>query len=167
LTEEVIDHLSHHKEDGFEQFVGHGSDDVGGDVDALIDEPDVHATNDIFEKDVNLMMNGNMTPDDGSGELKVQAASLARDIPSPTWPTTYLSEQPQLVFKPGNGFSSQACSTQKDIQNVVIKKKSDGGFRHSFRNLKRVSRRPAKDRMEILKILKKQAKDQKAKFVSF
>jgi hypothetical protein len=48
---------------------------------------------------------------------------------------------------------------------ATIKNKG-GGFRYSSRNLKRVARMPAKDRREILKILKKQAQEQKARFIA-
>jgi hypothetical protein len=64
------------------------------------------------------------------------------------------------------GSSSHTCNVTKVIPATGSKKKSVVEFRHSSRNLKRVARMPAKDRREILKFLKKQARDQRARFLS-
>ena len=46
------------------------------------------------------------------------------------------------------------------------KKKFDGGFQHSTRNLKRIAQMPEKDRMKILRILKMQSKNRKARLAA-
>ena len=48
----------------------------------------------------------------------------------------------------------------------MLKKKVGGGFRHSSRNLKRIARMPEKDRMELLKILKKQARARRPRILT-
>ena len=46
----------------------------------------------------------------------------------------------------------------KERNNKVI-----GGFRHTLRNIKRIARMPTNEKKEILRILKRQAKDRKAR----
>lgn len=64
------------------------------------------------------------------------------------------------------GPSPQASNIPINSSIAANNKRNVGGFKHSSRNLKRVARMPAKDRLEILKILKKQARDQRARFLS-
>jgi hypothetical protein len=74
-----------------------------------------------------------------------------------------LSEsQPEPV-----SFSNNDAS-HKNTSMVDVKKKQKKvvGFRHSSLNLKRIAQMPVKYRKEILTILKKQAKDQKARILA-
>jgi hypothetical protein len=64
--------------------------------------------------------------------------------------------------------SSHADGSNNNSSNADRNKKKNyvGGFHHSSCNLKRVARMPVKDRKEILKILVKQAKQRKARFLA-
>jgi len=63
--------------------------------------------------------------------------------------------------------STKECNTSQKNSYIVSNKISVGGFKHSSRNLKRVAQMPAKDRKEIMKILNKQARERRARWLSY
>jgi len=74
------------------------------------------------------------------------------------------NSSPKISIPPDLAPSAQGFSNKNS--SAVCTKNKIGSFRHSSRNLKRVARMPAKDRREILKILKKHAREQRARFLA-
>jgi len=103
-------------------------------------------------------------------DLKVLAVPLDQQPLRVTVPCIFNASrniQRQSVPPNLNVGSSMDGSIKKFIPSSgATNKNKGGGFKYSSRNLKRVARMPAKDRREILKILKKRAKEQKARFIA-
>ena len=194
LAEEVIDYSRNDVD--LQQHDGHSLDNTGGEVDALIDDlqkdwkdsevsvPEIDGLD--FLKDSlnvvpvcenkkhdamidslhNVPVHVNKKHDTLKASLNDVTKDVARlEVPDCIPPSSIMPSDvvpPQQPFGP----SPQASNIPTNSSMASNKKRNAGGFKHSSRNLKRVARMLAKDRLEILKILKKQARDQRARFLS-
>jgi len=176
MTEEVIDQRVRNIDDELEPVVAHDIDEVGGEVDTLIEDiqrewrdHEAKASAELIKKDgVKDGVEGTKEEDHAT-VLKVTTMQQSEEGRTQNCSSEHSSktekhqQQLQLVAPSTKGDFS------KNFQTVVCKKnkkKLSGAFRHSSHNLKRVARMPEKDMMEILKVLKKQAKARKTRLLA-
>jgi len=174
LTEEVSDQRVYTADDVSEHDVGYGFDEVAGDVDTLI--ADIHK-----EWQENEAKAAVGTSNGVEGPALGNRPAKCMDVPNNTsaggnnlftssggnnlFKVPLSTSNKESKNKHGSDFSAQKGGSHKVYSKLVSKKlkKLSGGFRYSSRNLKRIARMPDKDRKEILKILKKQAKARQAR----
>jgi len=144
-----------------------GFHEADGDVDALID--DIHR--EWREHEAKAVPEDRYMDENGVGALQTEGpvktdALKNTFVPSVSAPKAVPHKsliQTATCTLPIVGGS---MSTTVNDGTKKRKKKSVGNFKHSSRNLKRLARMLAKDRLEILKILKKQAKERKARILA-